>query len=102
MFFEIHTPPDELRPYIYRYVFVHAEGSTDTMTPPADDPRFVDGKHVQPLLPNYGCLIFVRNAVAEINGVLSDGLVLLGANQAMGSVTTVSGWFSGMLVDFEP
>ena len=58
---------------MYRYVFVRAEGSTDTMLPPEDDPRFVDGKHVQPLLPNYGSLIFVRNAVIEIGGRLATG-----------------------------
>ena len=66
MIFKILSPSESLRPYIFRYVFVRAEGSTDTMTPPADDPRFVNGKHVQPLLPNYGSLIFVRNAVVEI------------------------------------
>ena len=61
MFFQIIQPTPSLRPYISRYVFVCAEGSTDTMTPPADDPRFVNGKHVQTLLPNYGSLIFMRN-----------------------------------------
>lgn len=92
----------ELKPYIHRYVFVRAEGSTDTMSPPAGDPRFINGKHVQPLLPNYGGMIFVKDAVADFNGVLSDGLVLFGANQTTIGITTVSGWFSGMMVDFEP
>ena len=87
---------------MYRYVFVRAEGSTDTMQPPEDDPRFVDGKHVQPLLPNYGSLIFVRNAVIEIGGKTCDGLILLGANQTTLGLKTVSGWFEGMMVDFEP
>ena len=93
---------EALRPYITRYVFVRAEGSTDTMTPPADDPRFVNGKHVQPLLPNYGSLVFMRNVTVELNGVPADGLVLLGANQTTIGLTTVSGWFEGMLLDFEP
>ena len=93
---------EALRPYITRYVFVRAEGSTDTMTPPADDPRFVNGKHVQPLLPNYGSLIFQRNVTTDINGTISDGLTLLGANQTTIGITTLSGWFEGMLLDFEP
>ena len=85
MLFQIIQPTEALRPYITRYVFVRAEGSTDTMTPPSDDPRFVNGKHVQPLLPNY-----------------SDGLTIVGANQKTIGLTTVSGWFEGMLMDFEP
>ena len=82
---------EALRPYISRYVFVRADGSTDTMTPPADDPRFVNGKHVQPLLPNYGSLIFQRNVTTDINGTISDGLTLLGANQTTIGITTLSG-----------
>lgn len=31
MFFQIIQPAEALRPYISRYVFVKAEGSTDTM-----------------------------------------------------------------------
>lgn len=102
MFFQILSPTEALRPYISRYVFVRAEGSTDTMTPPNDDPRFVNGKHVQPLLPNYGSFIFVRNAVVEIGGKQSGELMLLGANQKTLGLTTLSGWFEGMLMDFEP
>ena len=102
MQFEIIQPTEALRPYITRYVFVRAEGSTDTMTPPADDPRFVNGKHVQPLLPNYGSLVFMRNVLTDFNGVQADGLTLLGANQKTIGLTTVKGWFEGMLLDFEP
>jgi len=102
MYFQIIQPAEALRRYVYRYVFVRAEGSTDTMQPPEDDPRFVNGKHVQPLLPNYGSLIFVRNAVIEIGGKTCDGLILLGANQTTLGLKTVSGWFEGMMVDFEP
>lgn len=102
MQFEIIQPTEALRPYITRYVFVRADGSTDTMTPPQDDPRFVDGKHVQPLLPNYGSLIFMRNVLTDFNGVLADGLTLLGANQKTIGLTTLKGWFEGMLLDFEP
>ena len=102
MYFQIIRPTAALRPYINRYVFVRAEGSTDTMSPPEDDPRFVSGKHVQPLLPNYGSLIFMRNAVVEIGGKTCDGLFLLGANQTTLSLITLSGWFEGMMVDFEP
>ena len=102
MFFQILYPAEVLRPYISRYVFVRAEGSTDTMTPPTDDPRFVNGKHVQPLLPNYGSFIFVRNAVVEIGGKQSGELMLLGANQTTLGLTTLSGWFEGMMMDFEP
>ncbi len=102
MYFQIIQPTEALRRYVYRYVFVRAEGSTDTMQPPEDDPRFVNGKHVQPLLPNYGSLIFVRNAVIEIGGKTCDGLILLGANQTTLGLKTVSGWFEGMMVDFEP
>ena len=102
MHFRIILPTEALRPYISRYVFVMAEGSTDIMTPPADDPRFVNGKHVQQLLPNYGSMIFMQNVVADINGTSCDGLVLLGANQTTISLTTVSGWFEGMMLDFEP
>lgn len=102
MFFEIIQPTESLRPYITRYVFVRAEGSTDTMAPPADDPRFVNGKHVQPLLPNYGSFVFMRNTEVDINGVHSEGLTLLGANQTTIGLTTLSGWFEGMLLDFEP
>ena len=102
MQFEIIQPTEVLRPYITRYVFVRAEGSTATMTPPSDNPRFVNGKHVQPLLPNYGSFIFMRNVVADFNGVVSDGLTIVGANQKTIGLTTVSGWFEGMLMDFEP
>jgi AraC-like DNA-binding protein len=72
------------------------------MTPPDDDPRFVNGKHVQQLLPNYGSLIFQRNVTTDINGTISDGLTLLGANQQTIGITTLSGWFEGMMLDFEP
>ena len=99
---QIILPAEGLRQYIYRYVFVRAEGSTDTMTPPTDDPRFVNGKHVQPLLPNYGSFIFMRNAVVEVAGKQSDELMLLGANQMTLGLTTVSGWFEGMMMDFQP
>ena len=113
MQFEIIQPTEALRPYITRYVFVRAEGSTDTMAPPVDDPRFVNGKHVQPLLPNYGSLVFMRNVLTDFstldgydhcvcNGVQADGLTLLGANQKTIGLTTVKGWFEGMLLDFEP
>ena len=102
MFFQIIQPVEALRAYISRYVFVRAEGSTDTMTPPDDDPRFVNGKHVQQLLPNYGSLIFQRNVTTDINGTISDGLTLLGANQQTIGITTLSGWFEGMMLDFEP
>jgi len=102
MFFQIIPPTPSLRPYISRYVFVRAEGSTDTMAPPTDDPRFVNGKHVQPLLPNYGSFVFMRNTEVEINGVCTDGLTLLGANQTTIGLTTLSGWFEGMMLDFEP
>ncbi len=98
----ILQPAETLRPFIYRYVFVRADGSTDTMTPPSGDPRFVNGKHVQPLLPNYGSLIFLRNAVVEIAGKQTGELVLLGANQTTLGLTTVSGWFEGMMIDFQP
>lgn len=102
MYFQIIYPTEALRPYISRYVFVRAEGSTDTMAPPSEDPRFVNGKHVQPLLPNYGSFIFVRNAVVEIGGKQSGELMLLGANQTTLGLTTLSGWFEGMMMDFEP
>ena len=102
MYFQILYPTEALRPYISRYVFVRAEGSTDTMAPPLEDPRFVNGKHVQPLLPNYGSFIFVRNAVVEIGGKQSGELMLLGANQTTLGLTTLSGWFEGMMLDFEP
>ena len=102
MLFQIIQPAEALRPYISRYVFVKAEGSTDTMTPPDNDPRFVNGKHVQQLLPNYGSLIFQRNVTTDIHGTVSDGLVLLGANQTTLGLTTLSGWFEGMMLDFEP
>ena len=95
-------PTEALRPYVYRYVFVRADGSTDTMSPPADDLRFVNGKHVQPLLPNYGSLIFMRNVEADLGGTRCRGLVMLGANQRTIGLTTLSGWFEGMLLDFEP
>ena len=102
MYTQIIHPSDALRPYISRYVFVRAEGSTDTMTPPEDDPRFVNGKHVQPLLPNYGSMVFMRHVTVDFNGTVSDGLTLLGANQKTIGMTTLSGWFDGMLLDFEP
>lgn len=102
MYFQIIPPVEALRPYITRYVFVRAEGSTDIMTPPADDPHFVSGKHVQTLLPNYGGFVFVRNATVDVNGLLTDGLVLFGASQKPIAITTLSGWFEGMMLDFEP
>jgi len=102
MIFRIIQPTEALRPYISRYVCVRAEGSTDTMTPPENDPHFVNGKHVQELLPNYGSFVFMRNVLTDIEGVPSDGLTLLGANQRTIGLTTVSGWFDGMLLDFEP
>lgn len=102
MYTQIIHPSEALRPYITRYVFVRAEGSTDTMTPPSDDPRFVNGKHVQPLLPNYGSMVFMRDVTVDFNGIVSDGLTLLGANQKTIGMTTLSGWFDGMLLDFEP
>lgn len=124
MYFRIIQPTEALRPYISRYVFVSAEGSTDSMTPPSDDPRFVNGKHVQPLLPNYGSMIFMRNVTVEFltrkgydrsaclarkgydncacNSVTTAGLTLLGANEKTINLTTLSGWFEGMFLDFEP
>lgn len=113
MQFEIIQPTEALRPYITRYVFVCADGSTDTMAPPQGDPRFVNGKHVQSLLPNYGSLVFMRNVLTHFsthegddqcvsNGVQADGLTLLGANQKTICLTTLKGWFEGMLLDFEP
>lgn len=102
MYTQIIHPSDALRPFISRYVFVRAEGSTDTMTPPEDDPRFINGKHVQPLLPNYGSMVFMRHVTVDFNGIVSDGLTLLGANQKTIGLTTLSGWFDGMLLDFEP
>lgn len=102
MYSQIIHPSEALRPYITRYVFVRAEGSTDTMTPPSDDPRFINGKHVQPLLPNYGSMVFMRNVTVDFNGIVSDGLTLLGANQKTIRLTTLNGWFDGMLMDFEP
>lgn len=102
MYFQIIPPIEVLRPFITRYVFVRAEGSTDTMTPPADDPHFVAGKHVQHLLPNYGGFVFMRNATADVNGVASEGLVLFGACHKPIAITTLSGWFEGMMLDFEP
>ena len=102
MYSQIIPPSEALRPYITRYVFVRAEGSTDTMMPPSDDPRFINGKHVQPLLPNYGSMVFMRDVTVDFNGIVSDGLTLLGANQKTISMTTLNGWFDGMLLDFEP
>lgn len=102
MNFQILYPAEALRPYITRYVYVRAEGSTDTMTPPEDSPRFVNGKHVQPLLPNYGSFVFMRNVVSEIGGKHLEGLTLLGANQQTIGLTTVSGWFEGLMLIFEP
>ena len=102
MQFQIIQPAEALRPYISRYVFVMAEGSTDIMTPPTDDPHFVNGKHVQQLLPNYGSFIFLKNVVIAIDGTESDELILLGANHTTIELTTVSGWFEGMMLDFEP
>ena len=102
MNYQIIQPTEALRRYISRYVFVRADGSTDTMTPPADDQRFINGKHVQPLLPNYGSFIFMRNAVVEVSGKQSDELLLLGANQTTLGLTTVKGWFEGMMMDFQP
>ena len=102
MIFQILHPTEALRPYISRYVYVRAEGSTDTMAPPSDDPRFVNGKHVQPLLPNYGSFVFMRNVVTEVDGKRVDGLTLLGANQKTIGLTTVSGWFEGLMLIFEP
>ena len=113
MFYRIIQPTEALRPYISRYVFVSAEGSTDTMTPPSDDPRFVNGKHVQPLLPNYGSMIFMRNVTVDFstrqesnhgpsNDITTEGLTLLGANQKTIALTTLRGWFDGMFLDFEP
>ena len=102
MYFRIIQPTEALRPYICRYVFVRAEGSTDTMTPPPDDPRFVNGKHVQTLLPNYGSFVFMRNVTVDIKNVWSNQLTLLGPNQTTIGITTISGWFEGMLLDFEP
>lgn len=102
MQFEIIQPIEALRPYITRYVFVRADGSTDTMRPPEDDPHFVNGKHVQTLLPNYGSLIFMRNVKVDMNGTIADGLTLLGAYQKAIGLTTLNGWFEGMLFDFEP
>ena len=102
MYSQIIPPSEALRPYITRYVFVRAEGSTDTMMPPSDDPRFINGKHVQPLLPNYGSMVFMRDVTVDFNGIVSDGLTLLGANQKTISMTTLNGWFDGRLLDFEP
>ena len=102
MQFQILQPAEVLSPYITRYVFVRAEGSTDTMVSPPNDPRFVNGKHVQPLLPNYGSLIFMRNVEVEICGTRTDGLTLLGTNQKTIGLTTLNGWFDGMMLDFEP
>ncbi|MBR3565530.1 MAG: AraC family transcriptional regulator [Paludibacteraceae bacterium] len=102
MFYQIIKPSKSLHKHINRYVFVRAEGSTDTMQAPSDDPRFINGKHVQPLLPNYGSMICVRNAIVKIADIIADGVFLLGANQTTITLTTMSGWFEGLLIDFEP
>ena len=90
MQFQILQPAEVLSPYITRYVFVRAEGSTDTMVPPQNDPRFVNGKHVQPLLPNYGSLIFMRNVEVKICDTRTDGLTLLGTNQKTIGLISIS------------
>lgn len=44
----------------------------------------------------------MRNVAVEVCGMQADQLLLLGANQRTITLTTMSGWFEGMLLDFKP
>jgi len=105
MTFQSFQPIESLRPYIQHYLYVKADGSTDTMTPPEGDPRFVDGLHQELMLPSIGSLFFVRGAeVCTDQFHIEDnhGIYILGPRIEPLTITTLHGWFEAVHVDFNP
>jgi len=104
MQFESFSPVESLQPYIKQYIYIKADGSTDLMTPPADDPHFVDGKHVENMLPAYGSLTMVRGAQMQVGEMLlpPDSIIVLGPQTTTVPFITISGWVEAMVVEFMP
>jgi len=105
MIFQSFQPIESLRPYIQQYLYVKAEGSTDTMTPPEGDPRFVDGLHQELVLPSIGSLVFVRGAeisTSQLHIEDDHGIYIIGPRVEPLTITTLRGWFEAVHVDFHP
>lgn len=105
MIFQSFQPIESLMPYIQHYLYVKAEGSTDTMTPPEGDPRFVDGLHQELMLPSTGSLSFIRGAevrTEQFHIEENHGIYIIGPRVEPLTFTTLRGWFEAIHVDFHP
>lgn len=103
MNFQSFEPSEALRPYIQRYIYIKADGSTDTMLPPEGDPNFRDGHHIQKIFPCWGMLGFVFNACARYNDkVIDQSCYVIGTLTQAIEVETLSGWFEALIVEFRP
>jgi len=95
-------PCEALRPFIKTYLHVKAEGSTDVMPAPENDPRFVNGKHVERILPGWGMMVIMNNCVCEIDGRELSGAHIIGPHTGSFTITTLRGWFEALVVQFNP
>ena len=103
MTFQTYTPSEALKPYVQRFLCIRADGSTDTMKPPADDIHFREGHHIQQLFPCWGILSFVCNSRARVqNKEIDHDCFLVGTITQSIEVETLSGWFEALIVEFRP
>lgn len=103
MTFHPFTPSEALKPYIQRFFCIRADGSTDTMVPPADNASFRNGHHIQKLFPCWGMLAFVCNSRVRVkNKEIDHDCFLVGTITQSIEVETLSGWFEAIVVEFRP
>lgn len=97
-------PFEALFPYIRQYIYIRADGSTDVMTPPEGDHHFVDGLHVEKVLPHSGHLLFVRGAEVRYGDVENhaDCIYIGGPHRVTRDLVTLHGWFEALMVEFLP
>ena len=103
MTFQTFPPSEALKPYIQRIICIRADGSTDTMVPPADNVNFRDGHHIQKLFPCWGMLTFVCNSRVRVqNKEIDHDCFLVGTITQSIELETLSGWFEALIVEFRP
>jgi len=105
MTFQAFQPIESLQSYIRHYLYLKADGSTDTMSPPENDPRFVDGLHQELLLPTIGSVVFIRGAEVcthQLHIENDHGIYIIGPRVEPMTLTTLRGWFEALHVDFHP
>lgn len=100
---QFFLPAEPLRPYIQQYIYIRADGSTDQMAPPEGDEHFVDGCHVEKLLPNVGMLLMVRGAEIRIDGEVhrDDTIFIIGPYTRTLDIITLHGWFEALTIVFK-